>query len=107
MDELIARDLAAVELASMQASVDKVDQDKRLHGLPPSDVEFVLTNIQRIGNTWCVFYNNRAYVNTGNFVHALAGNGPILISANGRIGHAGSALCVEHYVEEFERSATS
>lgn len=107
MDESIARELAAVELASMQARVDTVDQDKRRHGLPPSGVEFVLTSIQRIGDTWCAFYNNRAYVDTGNIIHALAGNGPILISAQGRIGHAGSALSVEQYVEEFERSATS
>jgi len=107
MDESIARDLAAAELASMQARVDTVDQDKTLHGLPPSGVEFVITTIQRISDTWCVFYNNRAYLDTGNIGHALAGNGPILVSPQGRIGRAGSALSVEHYVEEFERSAQS
>ena len=63
----------------------------------------IITGVQRISDTWCVFFNNRAYLATGDITHALAGNGPILISAHGRIGRAGSAHPAERYVEEFER----
>lgn len=48
-------------------------------------------------------YNTVAYVATGDFIHALAGNGPILVSKlTGAIEIAGTALPTEHYVREFE-----
>ncbi len=106
VDEAQARALIAREIASMQAEVDRVDADKRRHGLPTSDVEYVITDVLRISETWCVFFNNRRYIDTGDGHHALAGNGPFLVSADGRVGRAGSALPPEHYVTEFEAEAS-
>ena len=107
MDEATARNIAAGELAAMQAEVDAVDEDKRRHQLPALGVEYVITAAERISDTWCVFYNNRRFVETGGIAHALAGNGAILIGPDGQMGRAGSGLPTEHYVAEFEHSPSA
>ena len=48
-------------------------------------------------------YQTSDFVATGDFVHALAGNGPILVSKlTGCVEIAGTTLPVEDYVREFE-----
>lgn len=48
-------------------------------------------------------YQTVDYVATGDFTHALAGNGPILVNKlTGTIEVAGTALTVEDYIREFE-----
>ena len=48
-------------------------------------------------------YQTSEFVATGDFTHALAGNGPILVSKmTGSIEVAGTALPVEDYIQEFE-----
>lgn len=48
-------------------------------------------------------YQTSDFVATGDFTHALAGNGPILVSKlTGAVEVAGTALPVEDYIREFE-----
>ena len=48
---------------------------------------------------WVFFYNTRAYLETKSIIHALAGNGPIIVSVNdGRTRLAGSATPWEDQV---------
>lgn len=54
-------------------------------------------------------YQTSDFVATGDFTHALAGNGPILVSKmTGAVEFAGTALLVDEYIREFEaRNARS
>lgn len=53
--------------------------------------------------TFAYTYNTADYVATGNYIDALTGNGPLLVSKlTGAIEVAGTALSTEHYVREFE-----
>jgi len=46
----------------------------------------------RAESYWVFFYNTRAYFETRSMVHALAGNGPVIVSAHdGRARLASSA----------------
>lgn len=48
-------------------------------------------------------YQTSDFVATGDYIHALAGNGPILVSKlTGAVEVAGTALPVEDYMREFE-----
>lgn len=48
-------------------------------------------------------YQTSDFMATGDFTHALAGNGPILVSKlTGAVEVAGTTLPVEDYVREFE-----
>lgn len=104
MEEGQARTLAAELLAEWQAEVDRIDDLRRRStmDLPLSNAEFVITSVARISRTWCVHYNDRRYVDTGEIRYALAGNGPILVSDAGDVDVAGTALPAEHFVAEFE-----
>lgn len=76
---------------------------KRGANLPVSRTVYEITTVERVRSTWCVHYNNRSFILTGDIGFALAGNGPILVSDDGRVGQAGTAMPVEHYVAEFEQ----
>jgi hypothetical protein len=53
--------------------------------------------------TFAFFYNTADFVATGNYMYALGGNGPLMVSKlTGEIQAAGTALPTEHYVREFE-----
>jgi len=53
--------------------------------------------------TFAYFYNTPEFLATGNYIYALGGNAPIMVSKlTGEIKEAGTALPTEHYVREFE-----
>lgn len=89
-------------ISNWQAEVDRIDAVRRDANLPTSDTEYIITQVTRISRTWCVFNDNRRYFETGEISHALAGNGPVLVSDQGTVDVAGTALPIEHYVAEFE-----
>lgn len=67
-----------------------------------SDDAYSIVRVERISTTWVVGWNSQIYAETGESSHALAGNGPILISDDGRIVQAGTARPTEDYVADFE-----
>jgi hypothetical protein len=53
--------------------------------------------------TFAFFYNTADFLATGNYIYALGGNAPLMVSKlTGEIKEAGTALPTEHYVREFE-----
>ena len=53
--------------------------------------------------TFAFFYNTADFVATSNYMYALGGNAPLMVSKlTGEIKEAGTALPTEHYVREFE-----
>ena len=53
--------------------------------------------------TFAYFYNTAEFIATGDSIHALAGNGPLMVSRlTGEIRAAGTALPTKHYMLEFE-----
>ena len=71
---------------------------------PDTGCELVMLD----GNTlerefgWVFFYNSRRYVETGNIIHALAGNAPIVVTSRDRRIHVtGTARPLEHYLAAF------
>ena len=52
---------------------------------------------------WVFFYQNRAYVETGDVEHAFAGNAPIIFNRlSGEYRVTGTAHPLQHYLREFE-----
>jgi len=50
---------------------------------------------------WVFFYNSRAYIETGSFSHALAGNGPIVVDrGTGAIHELTTARPIDEQLEE-------
>lgn len=53
--------------------------------------------------TFTFFYNTADFLATGNYIYALVGNAPLMVSRlTGEIREAGTAHPTEHYVREFE-----
>jgi hypothetical protein len=51
---------------------------------------------------WVFFYNSKRYVDTGNIIHALAGNAPVVVTSRDRRIHVtGTAHPLEHYLAAF------
>jgi Immunity protein 35 len=45
-----------------------------------------------VSGGWIFFYNSREFIETGNPISALAGNGPIFVDRTGAVRHLPSAL---------------
>jgi len=53
--------------------------------------------------TFAFFYNTANFLATGNYIYALGGNAPLMVSkSTGEIKEAGTALPIEDYVRQFE-----
>lgn len=87
MDEDQARELAAAVISNWQAEVDRIDATRRDANLPTSDTdtEYIITQVTRISRTWCVFNNNRRYIETGEISHQP---GEQVAEREGRAGRA-------------------
>jgi hypothetical protein len=55
---------------------------------------------------WVFFYNSKRFLETRDFLHALAGNAPpfIVNRHTGEMRATGTAYRTEHYIAEYERS---
>lgn len=58
---------------------------------------------REIEQGWVFFFNSVDYVRTGNYIHALAGNGPLLVLRNGNVIMLPSAVPWEGVVSEMAR----
>jgi hypothetical protein len=53
---------------------------------------------------WMFFYTSRKWHETGDVMHAVAGNAPILVEReSGRLITTGTARSPEHYLQNYER----
>ncbi|MEM0909792.1 MAG: YrhB domain-containing protein [Pseudomonadota bacterium] len=54
---------------------------------------------------WVFFYQSKAYIETGEFMHMLDGNAPIIINRNtAELIHTGTAHDIEYYITEYEKT---
>lgn len=64
-------------------------------------VEKVITDVIDLPEAWVLYYQSRAYVESGNISDALAGNGPCVISKKtGRCIVLGTALPLEAQIDD-------
>lgn len=52
---------------------------------------------------WVFFYDSRRFLETSNPLHALGGNGPVLIDMNGSVHQLGTGRSLEDLLAEFEK----
>lgn len=72
---------------------------------PPKGDVLVVTGSERVSRTWVVYWNSGRHVQSGDWLHALGGNAPILVSEDGRSQFSGTAQAVAEYVSQFEAQA--
>lgn len=61
----------------------------------------VITDVIDLPEAWVLYYQSRAYVESGNISDALAGNGPCVISKKtGRCIVLGTALPLEAQIDD-------
>ena len=54
---------------------------------------------------WVFFYNSKRFLETQDFLHALAGNAPYLVNRHtGEVRSTGTAYPAQHYIAEYEKS---
>ncbi|GAA0695029.1 hypothetical protein ISN75_04440 [Dyella marensis] len=69
----------------------------------PDKPEFVVVRVDERERTWVVYYQTKLWAVTRNVSHALAGNGPYLVSkATGEFEVAGSYPPLSDRLEEAE-----
>ena len=57
---------------------------------------------------WFFFYNSKRYLETRDFLYALAGNAPYIVNRHtGELRPTGRARPIEDYIAEYERSLRS
>jgi hypothetical protein len=74
------------------------------------DEELVLMEEHTIAKPygWIFFYNSRRYVETRDFLHALEGNGPVVVERRtGRMTHLGTARPTDEVIADFEAQRLS
>ena len=59
---------------------------------------------EEISEGWVFFYNTRDFIQTGESLSALAGNGPILITRAGAVIQLGTASPWAEYVRQLPHS---
>lgn len=66
-----------------------------------SDDEFVLMEDKTVETErgWVFFYNTQEFIETGDPISALAGNGPILVKRSGEVSELPSAVPWETAIE--------
>jgi hypothetical protein len=63
--------------------------------------ERIVTEVTELPTAWVLYYQSRKYVETGEFSHALAGNGPFVVSKlPGRFVAGGSAPPISKRIQE-------
>ncbi|KRC23412.1 YrhB domain-containing protein [Acidovorax sp. Root217] len=66
--------------------------------------QLAITSIDEHDFGWVYFYDSAEYVKTGDFLHSLAGNAPVIVDRTTcKLYSCGTAHPVEYYVEEFRK----
>ncbi len=53
---------------------------------------------------WVFFYTSERYLRTGDILFAVGGNAPYIVNRHtGEVRVAGTAMPIEHYIDEYER----
>ena len=88
--------------AALQIAKAKVNE---LASAAGDDFALQLAETCEVEQGWVFFFNSADYVRTGNYIHALAGNGPLLVLRNGSVISLPSAVAWEDVVNKMARPA--
>jgi len=90
IDRITARGLAEKEINKLYRHV--------------RDDEIIILDDETIEKEfgWVFFYTSRKFLETGNVLHALVGNAPIIVDKNGTLHMTGTSKPIEEYIREFE-----
>ncbi len=78
-----------------------------LSKLETPELEFLVINDKTIEKAfgWIYFYNSKKFLETGNIIYRLAGNGPIVVDKEtGAIIPLGTNKPVATLIEEYEKN---
>jgi Immunity protein 35 len=78
----------------------------KLTGMAPVGDEWVVLDEKTVEKSygWIFFYNSRKFVETGQIIHRLAGNGPVIVNKfDESIEFYGSNPSVDIILEGYER----
>lgn len=97
-DEAVHAHLRRLEQAMDQCGSALPENANR----PPHRLVVTRTDEHDFG--WVYSYDLAEHVETGNFLHALAGNAPAIVDrTTGKLHSSGTAHPIEHYVAEFRK----
>ena len=75
-----------------------------------TECELVVVDSATLERTfgWVFFFQSRLYLETGEFMHCLVGNAPLIVNRfTGEIVPTGTAHPTEYYLAEYEASLSS
>ena len=85
-------------LAIASSYLNDINMGRKVVILKQETVEFELG--------WVFFYQSEEYVRTGNFIHMLGGNAPIIVDKrNGKATETGTANDTQYYIDEYIKNA--
>jgi hypothetical protein len=90
------------DAAALQIAQAKVNELAYAAG---DEFALLLDETREVEQGWVFFFNSVDFVRTGNYNHALAGNGPLLVLRNGSVVTLPSALPWEDVVRDMARRA--
>lgn len=66
--------------------------------------ELVVVRVDEHDIGWVYFYDGSLHVQTGDVLHAIAGNAPLIVDrSDGKLYITGTAHPIEFYLQEFRR----
>lgn len=72
--------------------------------IPPIELVLLYDETVEFKYGWAFFFQSKEYVETGDFMSAIAGNGLIIFNKyDGSILQTGTAHSAEHYISEYVR----
>lgn len=87
---------------AQQIAQSKVDQ---LASAAGDDFVLLLQETREVEQGWVFFFNSADYLRTGNHLHALAGNGPLIVLRNGDVIATPTAVPWQDVVSKMPRPA--
>ncbi|MFD2920405.1 YrhB domain-containing protein [Terrimonas rubra] len=71
-------------------------------GKPPTNDEFIITDVIEKNNYWVFLYDSKKYIETQDTSHMLLGNAPIIVDYFGNVKETGTAHPIEYYLLLYE-----
>lgn len=86
-----------------EAKALALDALSKTTGLERNELAFLDGREQCKRYGWILLYNTRSFIETGDVLDALGGNGPVVVSHDGKVFPLGSASSAEETIAAFER----
>jgi hypothetical protein len=87
-------------MISREEAVEAAERFLTAEVRPRATYEVVITDTEEFRHCWAVTYNTRAYAETGDERHSLAGNGPLIINRRtGAVRQGDSGRPVEEQLD--------